>query len=44
MVDSTLLCEIGSDLKKEKKELRHQNRKDKTRLNYAKKVQDDHEF
>ena len=31
-------------LKMEKKELRQKNRREKSRLNYAKKVQDDPEF
>jgi len=44
MVDSTLIDEIKMTLKMEKVALNKENRTEKSRLNYAKKVQDNPEF
>jgi hypothetical protein len=44
MVDSTLIDEIKMTLKMQKMELNKENRKEKCRVNYAKKVKDDPEF
>jgi hypothetical protein len=44
MVDSTLIDEIKMTLKIQKMELNKENRKEKCRVNYAKKVKDDPEF
>ena len=44
MVDSTLIDEIKMTLKMQKMGLNKENRKEKSRLNYAKKVQEDLEF
>ena len=44
MVDSTLIDEIKMTLKMQKMELNKENRKEKCRVNYAKKVQENPEF
>ena len=44
MVDSTLIDEIKMTLKMQKVALNKENRKEKSRLNYAKKVQENPEF
>jgi len=44
MVDSTLMDEIKMTLKMEKMEINKENRRGKSRLRYAKKVQENPEF
>ena len=44
MVDSTLIDKIKMTLKMQKMELNKENRKEKCRVNYAKKVQENPEF
>ena len=44
MVDSTLMDEIKMTLKMQKMELNKENRKEKCRVNYAKKFQENPEF
>ena len=44
MVDSTLIDEIKMTLKIQKVALNKENRKEKSHLNYAKKVQENPEF